>query len=983
MSSNKNIMNKNTRGFFPYSWMDVRYEDSSIDMVKLSPETVSLTKLDDLTDNYVSELSKLVIDYQDSKKQKKMKKKDKMKVENFLSQKKKIEEDDLMSLDKLGISYQPSTDLGKMVKLMEILKKVHLAMNTEQGLIISLRLMEEPFNSLVKKEEFKKKYQRHLNWLEKQVKETDMIKYQLVTKHEMLPPLNEKGFNNLDDWQKETIRDMRENKSLILSIPTSGGKTYLSAYLTKLGSVLFIAPSVPLARQVAAYLTRVVGEAVPFMTNTYRSKFYHNEMIDMLKKSKYVVSTPETYLDFLPEIGLFNQENPSLVLDEIHMMGSQEGDAMETIAILNSKIRLVGLSATISNPEDLIEWRKSMKQDLKMISSKKRFFNIQTAFWDDMKKEVTNINPLALISYEDFENGMILKKEMKPTSPDVYQLYETIIKYIPEKELDNLVINEYFKRAYNERINLNDVLEYYYLLIKILVEKNKTEPELIKKILAEFKPLHLKEDNTNLVDLVLALKEQNDLPTLVFQRNTYSLMRLAKKFLKEIDEREDKDFPDRLKEHEKQEKEAKQRQKEMEKMGLLDESKNDEKLIKMKEKADLELIHVSHHQKPTEKYHFNSSMTSENDILTYNEDLKYCFAPDGDYMHPIIHALWRGIGIYAEGLPEDYLILVQHLANQKKLGIVLSDKSMTFGVSMPFRNVVIYRDLEVIDDLNPLLFKQMEGRAGRRGQDTKGSVVFAGYSFERIKELTVSMIPEVKGQESIENIYLPIGQKLAELCENEVDFKKVFQYNLSYQQSKENYSDEEINQQWSDLTKVWESWASKAMLENDKERLKLLWQSRTYGCDGIAMYHLIDTLEKHFVGGDIAEKRQVEAGNILAYFIQNHSYEREFDKLELPNHLEKWKPIRDALIEAGIPLLEEEKLDGRIFRSLKENRLVPCDNDKEYELVRTRFTKFANSFRILQNYCYYSNRVTVTRILGKLFTRCKWILYGSSPLKSF
>jgi len=983
MSSNKKIVNKNTRGFFPYSWMDVRYEDSSVDMVKLSPETVSLTKLDDLTDNHIPEIYRLVDEYQNLKSQKKMKKKDKMKVENFLSQKRRMENEDISSLTKIGVSYQPTTKIGKMTKLMDVLKKVHLSMNKEQALIISLRLMEEPYLTFSNDSRFKTKYQRHLEWLDKVVKEIDMVEYQLYTKHEMLPPLNEKGFNKLDTWQKDTIKDMRNNNSLILSIPTSGGKTYLSAYLTKLGSVLFIAPSVPLARQVAAYLTRVVGKSVPFMTNTYRSKYYHNDMIELLKNSKYVVSTPESYLDFIPEIGLFNQENPSLVLDEIHMMGSQEGDAMETIAILNSKIRLVGLSATISNPEDLIEWRKKMSQDLKMISSKKRFFNIQTSYWDESKKSIENINPLALISYEDFITGDILKKEMKPTSPDVYQLYQTIIKFINEEELEELVINKFFEKASHERINLNEVLEYYYLLINFMVEKNKTNPQVIKDILSEFKPLHLTEENTNLVDLVLSLKEQNDLPTLVFQRNTYSLMRLAKKFIKELDQREESEFPDKLKDHEKLEKEAKNRQKEMEKLGLLDTSLKDDKLNKMKDSMDMELIHVSHHQKPSEKYHFNSTMTSENDILTYNEDLKFCFAPNGDYMHPVIHALWRGIGIYAEGLPEDYLILVQHLANQKKLGIVLSDKSMTFGVSMPFRNVVIYRDLEVIDDLNPLLFKQMEGRAGRRGQDTKGSVVFAGYGFDRIKELTVSMIPAVQGQESIENIYLPIGHKLAQVCENEVDFKQVFKYNLSYQQSKVNYTETEIDQQWADLIKVWESWASKAMVDEDKERLKFLWQSRTYGCDGIAMYHLIDSLEKHFAGGDISEKRQVEIGNILTYFIQNNSYDRESDKLELPSHLDKWQSIREGLIEAGIPLIEESKLDGRIFRSLKENRLVPCADDKEYELVRTRFTKFANSFRILQNYCYYSNRVTIARILGKLFTRCKWILYGSSPLKNF
>ena len=38
----------------------------------------------------------------------------------------------------------------------------------------------------------------------------------------------------------------------------------------------------------------------------------------------------------------------------------------------------------------------------------------------------------------------------------------------------------------------------------------------------------------------------------------------------------------------------------------------------------------------------------------------------------------------------------------------------------------------------------MEVRAGRRGLDTEGCVIYAGFSWERIKELSVSPVPDIQ-----------------------------------------------------------------------------------------------------------------------------------------------------------------------------------------------------------------------------------------------
>ena len=53
-----------------------------------------------------------------------------------------------------------------------------------------------------------------------------------------------------------------------------------------------------------------------------------------------------------------------------------------------------------------------------------------------------------------------------------------------------------------------------------------------------------------------------------------------------------------------------------------------------------------------------------------------------------------------------------------------------------------------------MMYHQMSGRAGRRGLDKEGNVVFVNNSWERIKELSTSTIPQVDGYDTMTYGYL-------------------------------------------------------------------------------------------------------------------------------------------------------------------------------------------------------------------------------------
>jgi replicative superfamily II helicase len=109
-----------------------------------------------------------------------------------------------------------------------------------------------------------------------------------------------------------------------------------------------------------------------------------------------------------------------------------------------------------------------------------------------------------------------------------------------------------------------------------------------------------------------------------------------------------------------------------------------------------------------------------------------------DYEHTIIQMLKRGIGLYTKNMPEEYKWIIQTLLINKEIGIVISAKELSMGINMPIKTSCILS----IDDnkFNASEFLQMSGRAGRRGYDTSGNIIFINVDY---KNLIKSELPDI------------------------------------------------------------------------------------------------------------------------------------------------------------------------------------------------------------------------------------------------
>lgn len=103
------------------------------------------------------------------------------------------------------------------------------------------------------------------------------------------------------------------------------------------------------------------------------------------------------------------------------------------------------------------------------------------------------------------------------------------------------------------------------------------------------------------------------------------------------------------------------------------------------------------------------------------------FRFDTSYGNDIKRFLLHGVGLHHAGLLPKYRLLVERLAQSGKLKVIFGTDTLGVGVNIPIRTVLFTKlckfDGKKTGILSSRDFKQISGRAGRKGFDDAGSVV--------------------------------------------------------------------------------------------------------------------------------------------------------------------------------------------------------------------------------------------------------------------
>ena len=875
---------------------------------------------------------------------------------------------DMENIKKFNLNAEVTTDEGKRRKLLNTLEHVIKKKDSNMIALIHQKLKDPKFAPTVQLQE---EYSDLLNRLKTEVSKLDLVKLQMTTLHSSQPPLDQKGFTKLDDFQVQVINNIDNRVSSIVSAPTSSGKSVISGYSFTKGNTLVIVPTDVLAWQMASYMGEILNTNIPIITETFQSIPRRDELVELVNKSNSLVGTADAILNFLPFIKI---KFDWIVFDEVHMIGKSEGSSMEHIARLYPDVPFLGLSATIGNVEELKNWFESVNNtSIDIVKCDKRFFNLQRYIYFNESDKMERVHPLGMLTISDLEDGSILSKSIQPTPPDIWDFATKLDKIL---KLGDLKPYTYFSQ--DDRITLDMSNEYFNRLLRYMIENYKGKNiQKINNLIEDYQHIDVKSEDIDLMKLIFHLKKIKKCPAIIFQENSTSCMRLVRQFAKQLEDAQNEKYPDLMSERSKEAKKAKKVEKENEKKKIDDIGENKRIKMMLQDNApEIEAPIVTPMQQPHTDFIVNDEQLFTGAVVEgWVNDLKKYFPNTGDDYHWLIVMLWRGVGVYVKGLPDPYLRLVQSLASSKKLAVVFSDSSLVFGVSMPFRTTVILRDMLTEDKLDSMMYHQMAGRAGRRGLDKEGNVVFAGYSWDRIKNLSISSFPVINGSDTM--VY---SISIAKMISNRLginapwnNLKTNFLHSgINNDTAKEFYDDIDEN--------IGEDGGWDFLNTDCTNHNYMVWRLR-HDIDCVTVPMIIPELVRAFSNSDPnSEKDQVEIALFLSHFI--NLKESSNPKFVLPDseyfkhgNASKLKSYADNL---GIEI--PEHIDSMVYQSIVLNKLLRLRTEKDIDDLRTTLIKFSTKVRHIQHYFFHSKQVTMARLLGKLLTRLWWIYHTSSPL---
>ena len=611
-----------------------------------------------------------------------------------------------------------------------------------------------------------------------------------------------------DKWQKKLLDCVDNSTSALVVAPTSSGKTFIQYYCMEKvlresedGIVVYVCPAKALVNQVKAGVTARFDRS----SSKPISGIFTRDRRENWDDCQILVTVPQC-LDILmlapsKEAESWRKNVRWVIFDEVHCINlPEEGTVWERLLQM-IRCPFLALSATISNPTEFGQWLSKIKgKPVEVIEHKQRYNDLRLSYATQQGSEqiMKPIHPLAFAgSY--LEVNEIFPDFSEMESSHAIQLYEKMKVKLGKSVVENLDPCQFFE---SQLVTRQRAKEWAAQLKGVLVERVKEDKRPVVELLQEFSSSVQREDlftrktssNKNYGGLFDCVKQLwNNGPVLGFcfvRDHTESMVEF---FVNVVTREEEMKRIKRIR----QSKLGKEKEKEKDKEDFLELEKGMKEVsdrlkygeFSVKEKEELEgrwteLMGKAaelgvYEEKQEEKKSLerqkkkqesikkedpmDSSLSNADDTIQPLKvnDAGFRYAGIGDEEmrdeaikelkwklkwgddHPLIRGLRLGIACHHSGMPHKYRVWVEVLFRMKDVTVLFSTTTLAQGIQAPARSVVLCYDSLF---LTPTSFRQIVGRAGRRGFDDIGDVLFFGISYERIRSLLLSKVPELRGR---------------------------------------------------------------------------------------------------------------------------------------------------------------------------------------------------------------------------------------------
>jgi len=610
---------------------------------------------------------------------------------------------------------------------------------------------------------------------------------------------------NPDYWQRKVLDCIDTGSSAVICAPTSSGKTFISSYVMESvlrsgdeGRVVFLAPTKALVNQVAAQVYKDFGNVYGIFTHDYR----YNAL-----ESSVLVTVPSCLEVLLmsPQHQEWAKTLQFVIFDEIHCISDEEGGEVWEHLLLMLRCPFLALSATVGNPEEFANWLKGAKQlqyeqdkrngcaskphkyDVSLIVHKERHADLRSHIFIPDQKNAIDLSDGVLvnrrgISEEHLENARkhanTHVEELHPASAltshvlrnhgfpselsfeprDSLTLFDKMMEKSGGKDEGLMQLKPETLFEKEVRIARPFTRQFELKLQDTLVRwatGSEQQKAWLEKVLSDLQQGLTQATTTAenelgtsieygegdaiggpFLDLLVSLGASDRLPALVFNFDRFVCIELIEQTVHRLERLEAQYENEHAREIEAKqraiERAQKQAQKEQERKKKEDDTMPEEQ-PQMQQEEESPVNKLFTFVKEGEQM-----VKQELDALLKTLRL--------DEKNILVRALHRGIGIHHPGLPKKYRSAVEILFRAKHLKVVIATNTMAYGINMPCRSVVFAGDSIFFDALH---FRQMSGRAGRRGFDDLGHIVFFGIPGYKISRLLVSPVPYLRGRQPV------------------------------------------------------------------------------------------------------------------------------------------------------------------------------------------------------------------------------------------
>ncbi|KAL1903112.1 hypothetical protein Sste5346_000396 [Sporothrix stenoceras] len=609
-----------------------------------------------------------------------------------------------------------------------------------------------------------------------------------------------------DAWQRDVLDTIDKRESLVVVAPTSAGKTFISFYAMKQvllesddGVLVYVAPTKALCNQVAADVQARFQKSYPQMmgAKSVWAISTRDNRVNTAVNCQVLVTVPQMLQNLLLSPSSSSGSGGSkapwtsrikwIIFDEVHSIGqSDEGVVWEQL-LLMAPCPVIALSATVGNPLELKHWLEGCEKDkgreLKMIIHSARYSDLRCYYWTppasfkldgfsspsrwpipglgvdgwNQDSPFEFIHPVASLVDRSRDTLYDINFE----SRDCLSLWESMNKHqSDEYPLDSALDPEVFfdDSAVVKAATVRWETELKKVLLHWLRHHDSPFSKVQKELSSALGQLEQYEryGSERTLQLLVDLQKRDGLPALIFLYDRTGCNESVRQIVAQLGEIEKQwktaspewskkiaAFKKYRKDSEALAKRAAKPAKKRKKGKQSDADGDDgpsSKLDSIREAANQDSSKWDSFDPdaPLESFSLaNHTKLSKMELEDYVK--KLASVQLADY---IIEGLRRGVAVHHAGMNREYLQTVEILFRKGFLTAVVATGTLALGINMPCKTVVFSADSTYLTALN---YRQGAGRAGRRGFDILGNVVFYDFAPQRVKEIMSMRLSDLRG----------------------------------------------------------------------------------------------------------------------------------------------------------------------------------------------------------------------------------------------